>query len=81
MLQAQGAQTCQRLLTLFQIRKVGVWGGVLHGRERRVDLERLGDGLGAYGSELVAAEAANEGGTKVSAAADGAGRAAGGRRT
>ena len=55
---------CQRLLTVCQIRKVGVGGGVLDGGQRRVDLERLSKELGALGSEIVAADAANVGGAQ-----------------
>ena len=62
-------EKCQRLLTVFQIRKVGAGGGVPDGSQRRVDLERLGKELGAIGSEVVAGDAAaGVGGTKVSAA-------------
>ena len=45
-------------------------GNAPDGGERRVDLERLSDGLGALGSKAVVLEAANEGKAKVSAAAD-----------
>ena len=59
-------------------------GGVLDACQRFVDLERLSDVLGPLGSTdagkaiRLAVEAANEGGTKVSAAADALGE--GGRR-
>ena len=65
--------SCQRLLTLFQIRKVRADGGVLHGGQRRVDLERLDDGLDALGSELVVSDTASRVRAtyqQVSAAAD-----------
>ena len=68
------SEACQRLLTACHIRKVRErrlgWGDALDGGERRVDLEHPGNGLGVLGSEAVAAEAANAGGTKLSAAAD-----------
>ena len=57
---------CQRLLTLCQIRKVGMRGDALDGGERRVDLERLGKDRGALGSEAVPADAADAGGASVS---------------
>ena len=53
----------------FQIRKVWA-GGALQPGDRGVDLERLGEVLGANGSDVVAVDAANEKGTEVSAAAD-----------
>ena len=59
-LHTREGQTCQRLLTLW----ARVRGGVLERGERRVDPERLGEALRA-GSDVVVAEAANEGGTKV----------------
>ena len=64
---ANGKRTeCQRLLTLFQIRKERAGGGVLDGGQRRVDLERLGDGLDALGSEVVVFDAASGLGQSVS---------------
>ena len=54
----KGAE-CQRLLTLCQIRKVRACGGVLDGGQRRVDLERLGDGLDAFGTQVVDSDAAS----------------------
>ena len=51
------ADTCQ-------IRQVRAGGGVLHGGQRGVDLERLGKVLGALDFELVEADAANKKGTK-----------------
>ena len=59
-----GRTKCQRLLTLCQIRKVRAGGGVLHGGQRGVDLERLGKVLGALDLEVVVADAANKKGTK-----------------
>ena len=44
--------------------------GALERGERRVDRERLGDMLRALGFDIVPLDAAHEGGTKVSAAAD-----------
>ena len=65
-LQPSAGQKCQRLLTLW------AWArsGALERGERRVDLEHLGEALRALDSDAVAPEAANEGGAKVSAAAD-----------
>ena len=45
-------------------------GGALNGGQRAVSLESLGEALRALVSDLVVGEAANEGGTNVSAAAD-----------
>ena len=75
-LRAERARKCQRLLTLYLIRKVRAGGGVLDKGQRRVDLERLGDVLGTFGSTDIGSkhgpgEAANNGHrVKVSAAAD-----------
>ena len=49
---------CQRLLTLCQIRQVRAGGNAPDEGERRVDLERLSDGLDALGSEVVVSDAA-----------------------
>ena len=51
------ADTCQ-------IRQVRAGGGVLHGGQRGVDLERLGKVLGALDFEVVVGDAANKKGTK-----------------
>ena len=45
-------------------------GGVLDARQCAVDSKRLCEDLGTLNSEAVLTEAAGEGGTKVSAAAD-----------
>ena len=42
-----------------------VGGSVLDARERRVDLEHVGDGLCATNAELVGPDAASEGGCGV----------------
>ena len=69
-LRTGGVQTCQRLLSLCQIRKARAGGGVLDVRQRAVDFERLGEVFGANGPDLVAGDATNGKDTKVSAAAD-----------
>ena len=59
---------------------MGGRSSALERRERRVDHERLCDVLGSLGFNAVAGEAASEGGTNVSAAADSLG-SGNGRRT
>ena len=58
-------------------------GGVLDGRQREVDLKSLGEELGTRVSDVVPGDAANEEGTRLSAAADTfqIGKVWGGRRT
>ena len=61
MLQAQGRERCQWLLTLL----ARLRGGVLELFERGVDLERIGDVLHTLGSDVSASETADEGRVQV----------------